>query len=291
MDSKRAASIASEVNTSHVGSHLDLVGKVDAVTVATPTEKHFDVTKDLLNKGISVLVEKPITSTVEQAEELIDIAKKQGLTLQVGHLERFNPAVKALKENIGKPLFVESQRLGPFKERARAVDVVMDLMIHDIDILLHIVEEMPYMVEAMAVPVISDSPDLANARLKFPSGCVADLTVSRVSLEEHRRLRVFGIGMYAAVNYATQRLFIAKIDKNKANLGNPMEGISRWEIELPQVDQIEEEIKSFVKSVSEGREAEVPGTEATRALKVAQSVLASAEDHLKSIQFDKLANG
>ena len=185
------AAVAAELGVAAFADHRDLLGRVDAVSVVTPTPLHFTVAKQFLEAGAHVLVEKPMTATVAEGEALIETARLAKRILQVGHLERFNAAVQALQPMLGIPRFIESARLAPFKHRGTDVDVVLDLMIHDIDLILSIVQSPVVSVDAIGSSVFSQEIDIANARLRFANGCVANATASRVSLKTERRLRLF----------------------------------------------------------------------------------------------------
>ena len=190
-DATRAAEIASEVNTQAFTDYRDILSQVDLVSIVVPTKYHFAVAKDCFNAGCHVLLEKPVTQTVAEADELIRLADSKGLVFQVGHLERFNPAVMALKGVLQNPQFIESHRLAPFKTRGTDVNVVLDLMIHDIDILLSLVAHPVKTINSVGVPVLSEEVDIANARLQFENGCVANVTASRASRETMRKMRIF----------------------------------------------------------------------------------------------------
>jgi predicted dehydrogenase len=188
--------------------YRDLLGTVDAVSVAVPTLLHYPIAKEFLECGVDVLVEKPIARSLAQADELVEIAKADDRIFQVGHIERFNGAVKALEDIVRSPGFIECHRLGPFAHRNTDVDVVLDLMIHDIDIILNLIKSPVIAVTAVGVPVISDQVDIANARLQFESGCVANLTASRVSVERVRRIRIFQRDTFISLDYSQQEITI-----------------------------------------------------------------------------------
>ena len=189
IDKNRAETVAEMVNTKAYIDHKALFGNVDAVSIAVPTPVHFVIAKNFLKKNIDILIEKPITETTEEADELIHLAESRDLVIQVGHLERFNPAIVALKDIVKKPMFIESHRLSIFQGRCTDVSVVLDLMIHDIDLILNFVRSEISAVYASGVPVVSEHVDIANAHLEFESGCVANVTASRISIKNERKIR------------------------------------------------------------------------------------------------------
>ncbi len=196
VDKQVTEHVAKELNTLPYKDYLQLINKVDAVSIAVPTKDHHSIAMDFLKNGVDVLVEKPITKTIDQADELVELAREKGAILQVGHLERFNAAVMALEDTIEEPMFIESHRLAPFKERSTDIDVILDLMIHDIDIILSLVGSEVVTINAVGVPVISDKVDIANARITFKSGCVANVTSSRVTMKQTRKMRSFQNNAY-----------------------------------------------------------------------------------------------
>jgi predicted dehydrogenase len=212
-----------------------------------------------------VLVEKPIATTVGEARELIDVARAQGCTLQVGHLERFNPAIRALEKVISEPKFVECHRLAPFVERGTDVDVVLDLMIHDIDVIASLVRSPVERVEAVGVPVLTEKPDIANARITFANGCIANVTSSRVSLKRERKIRFFQPDAYISIDYDQKR---AQIIRRPPKGGSWMD-IRGETVEIPESDALADEIDSFLDSVAGRADPLVSGEEGLRALEIA----------------------
>jgi predicted dehydrogenase len=210
LDAERAAQVAGEVGVRGVLDFRDLLTEIEAAIVAVPTVDHYQVVRETLSAGVDVLVEKPIAATLPEAEKLLCIARDGGRMLQVGHLEWFNAAMREVAASIRRPRFVESHRLGPFPDRATDVDVVRDLMIHDIDVIQRLVGEEPTRIEAIGVPVITDRVDIANARVGFPSGCVANLTASRVSPKPMRRIRFFQRDGYFSIDFLEQAVAIAR---------------------------------------------------------------------------------
>src|SRR5947199_6026992 len=246
-----------------------LLDQVDAVSVAVPTSSHHAVVKACLDAGVHVLVEKPIAVTPVEAHELVELARKRGSVLQVGHVERFNPVVRAVRPSIGKPGFIECHRLSPFGERGTDVDVVLDLMIHDLDMVLSFAPGPVEEVRAAGVPVLSSSIDIANARIVFGSGCVANLTASRVSTTRMRRLRLFQRDAYVSVDYQTRQGMICR--RVTGRYGRP-------EIEVEHVKGGDEEplklqIEAFLHAIATGSPPPVPGEDGVAALELAHQVL------------------
>lgn len=268
VDAARATAIADELSTVALSDHRDLIGKVDAVSVASPTTTHYAVARDLLEAGIHVLVEKPITVTVDEAEKLIQIARKTGSVLQVGHLERFNPALLSVANQINNPLFIESHRLAPFNTRGADVNVVLDLMIHDIDIIMHLVDADVTAIHANGAPIVSGETDIANARLEFSNGCVANVTASRVSGKVERRMRFFQKDTYVAVDFQENTSRVCKVDREQPDKeGIPV--INCIDENLDKGDAIRAEIEAFVIAINTGSRPLVSGEDGLRALKTA----------------------
>ncbi len=253
-----------------------LLDKVDAVSVVVPTELHHSIARQFLAGGVDVLLEKPITTTIREADDLIDIARSHKRILQIGHLERFNAAVVALDGVLKQPMFIESHRLAPFKDRGTDVDVILDIMIHDIDIILTIVNAPVRSIHAVGVPVISDEKnDIANVRLEFDTGCVANVTASRISAKEMRKIRVFQQDAYLSIDYAAQQADIyRKIDSDDDEFGPQ---ITYEQVDIQQGDALQEEIKSFLDAVSCRSEPAVPGEAGRNALKVALEIMEQVE--------------
>lgn len=269
LNSERAMMIASRHQISVIEDTAALLKTVEAVSVAVPTSSHYEVAKACLDAGVHVLIEKPIAVRVDEARELVDLARKRGVVLQVGHIERFNPAILALRPHIRKPGFIECHRLSPFGERGTDVDVVLDLMIHDLDMVLSFdpgpVEE----IRAAGVPVLSSNIDIANARIAFRNGCVANLTASRVSMDRLRRLRLFQRDGYISLDFQTRQGMICR---RVAPDGQ------RPKIEIEQVRGSEEEplklqLEAFLQAVSTGSPPPVTGEDGTAALDLAQQVV------------------
>lgn len=249
--------------------YRQLIGSVDAVTIAVPTAGHYEVAKAFLEAGVDVLLEKPITQTLEEANELVTLADARKLILQIGLIERFNPAIIALRSVIGAPLFIEAHRLHPFFERGTDVDVILDLMIHDLDIILHHVKSSVKHVDAVGVPVLSDKVDIANVRLTFESGCVANITASRVTGKTMQKIRFFGTEGYHAVDYGKRELVSLR-------KGRDPEGkitITDNKVDVIQHDPLEQEIRSFINAVITRQEPAVSGREGRDALALALHIV------------------
>jgi predicted dehydrogenase len=267
----RAERVANKFNTKPYQNHKDLFGEVDAVSIVVPTTDHFKVSKDFLENDIDILIEKPITTTIEEADELIRFSASKDLIIQVGHLERFNPAVVALQDIIKKPLFIESHRLSIFKERSTDVSVVLDLMIHDIDIILNFVMSEIVNIQASGVSVISEHVDIANARLEFKTGCVANVTASRISTKNERKIRLFQKDAYISVDFAKQGITVIQRD-DKINHGL-IPGMDIKNLSFSKSDALEDELRSFVNAVKKREIPEVTGQMGRDALRIALSIM------------------
>ncbi|MEJ5366178.1 MAG: UDP-2,3-diacylglucosamine diphosphatase LpxI [Desulfosoma sp.] len=270
IDPKRAEAVAARFGCAAYTDHRALLGAVDAVSVVTPTTEHFSVARDFLQAGVHVLVEKPFTQSLDEARELVDLAEAKGVRLQVGHLERFNPAFKAVEPLVSNPLFLEAHRLALFNERGLEVDVILDLMIHDIDIVLHLVRSPLASFSASGVPVLTRLPDIANARLEFENGAVANLTASRISVKNMRRLRIFQENRYLVADYGNRRAFAFVKEADADEDGYPE--ISTEELEVDNRDALEEEIQSFLEAVRTGAPPVVDGRQGMDAVRVALAI-------------------
>ena len=259
--------VAAEVRSRAVSDYRELLGKVDAVSVVTPTPAHFGIAADFLAAGAHVLVEKPITETPEQARELIALAARHKRILQVGHLERFNAAILAAEPHLSTPRFMECQRLAPFKERGTDVNVVLDLMIHDIDLVQSLAGSEIVSIDAVGTPVFSGEIDIANARIRFANGCVANTTASRVSLKTERNLRIFEDAAYISLDL--QQKILTLIRRKE---GVPQPGqlpVTIEEANLEQGDALKSEIESFLDCIRNDRKPVVSGEDGLRALETA----------------------
>ncbi len=261
--------VAAEVGTRAVADYRELLGKVDAVSVVTPTPGHFQIARDFLNAGAHVLVEKPITETAVEARELIELAARQRRVLQVGHLERFNATILAAEPHLRAPRFIECHRMAPYKERGTDVNVVLDLMIHDIDLLQTIVGAPIASIDAVGTPVFSDEIDIANARIKFTSGCVANVTASRVSLKTERKMRIFVDDAYLSLDLHQKILTLIR----KRPVHSPGQlPASIEEQNLEPGDALMAEIESFLECARTGRAPVVSGEAGLEALETAMRI-------------------
>jgi predicted dehydrogenase len=264
------ASVAAELGVAAYADHRELLGRVDAVSVVTPTPLHYAIAKDFLEAGAHVLVEKPMTATVAEGESLIEAARGAKRILQVGHLERFNAAVQAVQPMLTVPRFIESARLAPFKRRGTDVDVVLDLMIHDIDLILSIVRSPVTAVDAIGTSVFSTEIDIANARLRFANGCVANATASRVSMKTERRLRLFQDDAYVSVDL--QQKVLTVIRKTGATTADGMPQVDIQETSYEQGDALKAEIDAFLEAAATGRAPAVSGEDGLKALHIAVTI-------------------
>jgi predicted dehydrogenase len=265
VDRSKADKAAAAFGCTVFSDHRELVEHVDAVSVTVPTRCHHAVARDFLAAGKDVLMEKPFTATLEEADDLLALAAEKDLVLQVGFIERFNPAIVALDKVIRQPLFIESHRLHPFVERGTDVDVVLDLMIHDLDLILHYVRSPIRSVEAVGVSVLSEKVDIANVRLTFENGCVANITASRVTLKHMQKLRFFGLEGYHSIDFSKREVVsLARREKR----GGKME-IGLNDVSVRQHDPLEEEIRAFVDCVVRRTEPRVSGLEARKSLELA----------------------
>jgi predicted dehydrogenase len=262
-----AQRVAGELQVSAFNDYRALFGKVDALSIAVPTPMHFQVAKDCLENGIHVLVEKPITVTVDEAKQLIEIAAKHQRVLQVGHLERFNPAIVAAAKVLTQPRFVESHRLAPFKLRGTDVSVVLDLMIHDLDLIQSLVGAPVESIDAAGSAIFSGDIDIANARIRFASGCVVNTTASRVSLKQERKMRIFQDDAYISIDLQQKILTVIR-KKGDAPIESPAQ-VDIQEQTFDQGDALLDEITAFLRSVREGTPPAVSGEDGLRALQTA----------------------
>ncbi|MGI9303769.1 MAG: Gfo/Idh/MocA family oxidoreductase [Gammaproteobacteria bacterium] len=270
IDAERASAIAAEHDTEALTDYRGLLGKVDAVSIVVPTSLHFDIASAFLEHGTHVLVEKPVTTTVEQAEELIELARRGQRVLQVGHLERFNAAMLNLDRYLTRPVFIESHRLAPFKPRGTDVSVLLDLMIHDIDIILNVVRSDLESIDASGAAVLSNAIDIANARLVFASGCVANVTASRISAKTERKMRVFQEDAYLSVDLHQRVLSVSRKTDGEMFPGVPNIETTREEFE--DSDALKTEIESFLQAVRTGSDPLVSGEDGKRALQTATEI-------------------
>jgi len=269
----QAGRVAAEVGCDAFTGHQDLLGRVDAVSVAASTPAHFAISRDFLTHGADVMIEKPMTTTLDQADALIDLAQHNGRIIQVGHLERYNPVVKALAARVNDPRFIESHRLSIFQPRCTDVSVVLDLMIHDIDIISSFVRAPVEAVQAAGIAVITSFTDIANARLQFTNGCVANVTASRVALKSKRRLRLFQKNAYLSIDFADRSAKIIHRATGASTTDAPIPGVAIDEIQAPPGDALADELADFVDAVRSRRPPTVTGQIGRNALQIALAVM------------------
>ncbi len=267
IDGTKADEIATKFGTTGFSDYRELIGKVDAVSIVVPTVCHYEVARDFLREGVHILLEKPITSTLEEAEELVRLASDKNVVLQVGHLERFNPVIMALEGILNKPGFIESIRIAQFKPRGTDVNVVLDLMIHDIDIIQNIVRSPISQINSIGAPVFTSEEDIANARIQFENGCVANVTASRISLKSERTMRIFQPDAYIVLDFQNKKVGVIRKGEGEMFPGVP--NIKIEEKNLEQNDALKEEISSFVDCVRTGKPPVVSGEDGKRALETA----------------------
>ena len=272
--------VAKELNVPAYFDYRALFGKVDAVSIAATTNAHFAIASECLKQGIHVLIEKPITETVEQGKELIKLAKAHHAKLQVGHLERFNAARLALDPHLEKPLFIESHRLAPFNPRGTDVNVILDLMIHDIDIIQTIVHSPIKHIDAQGAPVLSKSIDIANARITFENQCVANVTASRVSFKTERKTRIFQANTYISIDYQNKEF--AVFQKGEGEMFPGIPEIIRHQSVFEKGDALLEEIKAFIQCIEQDSAPLVTGEEGCSALATAEKITSLIDTQLIS---------
>jgi predicted dehydrogenase len=278
LDEVRRRRISTERNTHATTDWRTLIGKVGAVSLAVPTESHCEIACELLNAGVHVLVEKPISRTLEEADRMIAAAKKGRAVLQVGHAERFNPALVALRPHVRNPVYFEIHRVGEFTARSLDIDVVLDLMIHDLDIVQWLVGEDVAVTDlhAVGIPILTDKVDAANARLEFATGAVANITASRVGTEKIRKMRFFQPRDYIAVDYVTNHASISGLAPSAAGA---WPGVQTQVLEVNNIEPLRAEIESFLTAAESGTRPIVSGEDGRRALSLALRTLAQISDH------------
>ena len=270
-DRARARDVAERYGAACFTDYRDALSGLDLVSVVVPSDQHYAGAMDCLQAGVHTLIEKPMTSTLEEAEELIRLARENSCLLQVGHLERFNPAILAMRNRVQNPMFIEVHRLSPFKQRGTEVNVVLDLMIHDIDIVLCLVPSPIAAIRPIGLPVVSNGVDIAHARIEFASGCVANLTASRVSQQAMRKMRIFQPDRYISLDLMTAEVVEhRKGDGSFSDDGTP--NIASQHLRLDRGDALLAELEAFVKSVRDGSPVVVSGEDGARALDVALQI-------------------
>lgn len=286
----RGREVAGRAGVPYFRSADDLIGRVDGVSIVVPTRAHLEVARPFLGRGIACLVEKPITAALPEAEEMVRLARAKGAILQVGHVERFNPAVQAILEDPRiRPRFIEAQRISPYPFRSTDIGVVLDLMIHDLDIVLHLASAPVRRIEALGLNVLSRTEDLANARIHFENGCVADLTASRVALKTLRQVRLFSEDAYTVIDYRRQEARIYRKSPRLLRGEVRVEDVPRESIrdarafvfgellhvetlKMRKAEPLERELVSFLECIRSGREPLVPGEHGLRALRAALEI-------------------
>lgn len=273
--------VAHELDVNSFENMQDLLESIDAVSIAATTRAHYDIAKQCLENNVHVLIEKPITETVIQAQELIRIAKERNLKLQVGHLERFNSVRMALDEHLDRPRFIESQRIAPYKPRGTDVNVILDLMIHDIDILQSIVDAPIKHIDAQGAPILSEGIDIANARIHFENHCVANVTASRISFKSERKTRIFQPNTYISIDYQNKKL--AVFEKGEGEMFPGIPEILRHECQFENSDALLEELSAFVNCIQQDIPPVVTGEDGYNALAVASEITSKINHHLSKL--------
>lgn len=281
-DEARARAVAEEFGAEPAFDYRDVLARVDAVSVAVPTPQHAEIARDFIEAGVHVLVEKPITDSVESAKEITALSEKRGTILQVGHIERFSAAYRTLSNIMTEPLYFESYRIAPWKERGVEVDVVLDLMIHDIDMIIGLVGSPVTKVDAVGTPVLGKRIDLANARISFESGCIANVTASRVSYKTERRMRVFARNHYLSCDLGERRISGYRLRGDPMTEG--LAAIAAEQHEIPQEDSLGNEIEAFLECVATGSKPLVDGHAGCEALRVASMINESIAEQLEKVQ-------
>jgi len=269
VDPQQAQTVADELEVPSYTDYHEVLDQVDAVSIVVPTVHHYETAKAFMEKGVHVLLEKPFAATIEEAEELEQLSGDKNLRLQIGHLERFNSVFTEFQQLIDRPRFIENIRIAPFPKRGTDVDVILDLMIHDIDLVLAVVGEYPESVDGTGVNIVTSTADLANARLRFPSGCIADLTASRVSDKAERKMRIFQSGLYLSLDYGTGQARKLQVDSNA--VPDP-ETLKPEAFQLEKGDALLAEIESFLSAVREGKKPKVTGQDGLNAMRVAWQI-------------------
>lgn len=270
----KARKTAKKFRTDYFTDYRNLIGKIDAASIVVPTNLHYEISKPLLENGINLLVEKPFTKTLQEADELLSIAKDKGLILQVGHVERFNSAVLAIENIIKKPIFIECHRLGPYKKRSTDIGVVLDLMIHDIDIILGLVKDEIKNIDAVGAPVLSSDEDIANVRLQFKNGAVCNLTASRITDKTLRKIRVFQKDAYISLDYFKPSCYIYRKAAQK---------ITRQSIKIRKEEPLKLELEAFITCVATKEKPLVSGIEGRNALAIALEIQRKIKDFSQNL--------
>ncbi|HYA95142.1 MAG TPA: Gfo/Idh/MocA family oxidoreductase [Terriglobales bacterium] len=283
-DAARAAAVSREFGNPPCVSLGELRGRVDAASVVVPTVEHLKVARELMEAGIDVLIEKPLAASLAEADEIVRVGKRTGRVVQVGHLERFNPAVRATVPLLTKPMFFEVHRLSVFTPRSLDIDVILDLMIHDLDIVLSFVNSPVKEIRAVGLPILTTKVDIANVRMEFESGCVANFTASRVSTERVRKLRFFQLRQYISIDYSRQDVLVFTVDPSAAAAkASPNPGIGMQKPPVVSEEPLHAELRSFLDAVRHRMQPQVPLEDGRRALAVALDVLAEIKEHSRKV--------
>jgi len=281
-DRSRANAVAAKHGVRPVYDHRQLLGNVEAVSVAVPTRSHHEVCKTFLENGVNVLVEKPIAHDAAAADDLVRLAKRRGLVLQVGHLERFSAAAQAILPIIKRPLYVESSRIAPFQARGTDINVILDLMIHDIDLILALVRAPVESVDAVGTPVLTSAEDIVATRLRFSSGCIANITASRVSMRHERKLRAFQPDTYVSVNFLKHEMLVVRKQNGSAATDAPRLDFTHQRYE--EQDNLKLQIGAFLECVANGSKPLVGGEDGRLAVEVAARITRSLQEHLEFVR-------
>ncbi len=282
IDGGRAHEVAARFGVEAAVDHRALLGRVDAVSIATPPSTHGAIARCFLDHGVHVLVEKPITDDLAEAEALVLLAERQRRVLQVGHLERFSSVGRAIRRLVGRPIYIDASRIGPYRpSRSAGINAVLDLMIHDLDLILQIVNSPIETVDAVGAPIFSDVEDIANSRIGFANGCVANLTVSRVSLKSERKMKIFEENSYASVDFLNKKIKIVRRRSGRQQGG--IGALESDEVPFAAGDSLQEEIRSFVHAVRTGAPPEVTGEDGCRALAAALRVVGSLQANWRRV--------
>jgi len=284
-DAVRAAEVSAAVGAPAFSDFRELAGRVDLVSIVVPTRMHYETAAFFLDRGIHVLLEKPVTTTVKEAVDLISVADRKGLVLQVGHLERFNPALEAVRNDIVHPGFIDAIRVAPYKPRGTDVSVVLDLMVHDLDIINTLINSKILSISASGASVFSSEPDIANARIEFVNGATANVTASRISPKSERRMLIFQEDAHISVDFQNRKSAIYRKGEGESAPGVPVVDVQ--EIDVPQKDQILAEIRAFIDSVKTKSTPAVTGTDGMRALEVALLIEEKVRENLRLLGSSK----
>ncbi len=281
VDRAAAEKLAQETAGQGFGELTDVIDKVDAVSIAVPTRAHFEVAAACLEHGLHVLLEKPITGDVDSAEKLIALADAQAVKFQIGHLERFSPAFELISERVHDPLYIEAHRVAIYQPRGTDVNVVLDIMIHDIDMILALVAAPVVSVDAVGAPVVSEQEDIVNTRIRFANGAAANVTASRVSLKTKRKIRIFQPDQYLQADLVERRLVCRRRGEGELFPGIP--NITEEELEIPDGDSLMREVRSFVEAIREDRPVAVTGVDGLNAVQVADMIQESLRENRAAV--------